>query len=329
MDRQDLRVSIQIAVHFKIGWVWYCGNGLPHFHNTYKRNLKGYTMLIDKNTRVLVQGITGTQGQFHTKSMLDYGTKVVAGTSPGKGGQSIHDVPVFDTIKEAKEETGANASIIFVPAPFVMDAVLESVNSQMNPIVVITEHVPVHDSIKFIDLAVSKEISIIGPNTPGMMAPEKCKLGIMPSHIFKEGGIGIASRSGTLTYEIVADLTRNGLGQSTVIGLGGDPVVGLNFIDALKGFDKEKETKAIVLIGEIGGNAEELAAQYIKEHVSTPVVAYVAGKTAPKGKRMGHAGAVISGKTGTVESKLEAFEKAKVPVADTPDGVAKLLKELL
>lgn len=286
-------------------------------------------MLIDTNTRVVVQGITGTQGQFHTKSMLDYGTKVVAGTSPGKGGQSVHDVPVFDTIKEAKEKTGCSASIIFIPAPFVMDAVLESVSNSLNPIVVITEHVPIHDSITFIDVAASRGISIIGPNTPGMMAPGKCKLGIMPSHIFKEGEIGVASRSGTLTYEIVADLTRNALGQSTVVGLGGDPVVGFNFIDALKQFEKERETKAMVLIGEIGGNAEELAADYIRENVKKLVVAYVAGKTAPKGKRMGHAGAVISGKTGTVESKLEAFQKAKVPVADTPDGVARLLKELL
>jgi succinyl-CoA synthetase alpha subunit len=286
-------------------------------------------MLIDENTKVLVQGITGTQGQFHTKSLLDYGTKVVGGVTPGKGGQTVHDVPVYDTVKEAKNETDADASIIFVPAPFVLDAVLEALNSDLNPVVVITEHVPVHDSIKFINLALSKKISVIGPNTPGMMAPEKCKLGIMPSHIFKGGTVGVASRSGTLTYEIVADLTKNGLGQSTVVGLGGDPVVGFNFIDALKAYDKEKDTKAIVLIGEIGGNAEELAAEYIKEYVDTPVVAYVAGKTAPKGKRMGHAGAVISGKTGTVKSKVAAFEKAKVPVADAPNGVAELLKELL
>ena len=285
-------------------------------------------MLIDENTKVVVQGITGTQGQFHTKTMLDYGTKVVAGVTPGKGGQHIHDVPVFDTVKEARQETGVDASIIFVPARFVMDAVLESVEVGLNPIVVITEHVPVHDSITFINLALSKGISIIGPNTPGMMAPEKCKLGIMPSHIFKGGAIGVASRSGTLTYEIVADLTKNGFGQSTVVGLGGDPVVGFNFCDALTLYDAENATKAIVLIGEIGGNAEELAAQHIKD-IDTPVVAYVAGKTAPKGKRMGHAGAVISGKTGTVKSKIEAFEKAKVPVADTPDGVAKILAEIL
>ena len=285
-------------------------------------------MLIDENTKVVVQGITGTQGQFHTKTMLDYGTKVVAGVTPGKGGQHIHDVPVFDTVKEARQETGVDASIIFVPARFVMDAVLESVEVGLNPIVVITEHVPVHDSITFINLALSKGISIIGPNTPGMMAPEKCKLGIMPSHIFKGGTIGVASRSGTLTYEIVADLTKNGFGQSTVVGLGGDPVVGFNFCDALTLYDAENNTNAIVLIGEIGGNAEELAAQHIKD-IDTPVVAYVAGKTAPKGKRMGHAGAVISGKTGTVKSKIEAFEKAKVPVADTPDGVAKILAEIL
>lgn len=286
-------------------------------------------MLIDENTKVVVQGITGTQGQFHTKTMLDYGTKVVAGVTPGKGGECIHDVPVFDTVKEAKQETGVDASIIFVPARFVMDAVLESLEAELNPIVVITEHVPVHDSIKFINVALSKGISIIGPNTPGMMAPEKCKLGIMPSHIFKAGNIGVASRSGTLTYEIVADLTKNGFGQSTVVGLGGDPVVGFNFIDALTAYDAEKDTKAIVLIGEIGGNAEELAADHIKATIDTPVVAYVAGKTAPKGKRMGHAGAVISGRTGTVESKIKAFEKAKVPVADTPDGVAQILKEIL
>lgn len=286
-------------------------------------------MLIDEHTKVLVQGITGTQGQFHTKSMLDYGTNVVAGVTPGKGGKSVHDVPVFDTIKEACADTGANASIIFVPARFVMDAVTESIASQLNPVVVITEHVPVHDSIKFITQALEKDISIIGPNTPGMMAPQRCKLGIMPSHIFTQGSVGVASRSGTLTYEIVADLTRHGLGQSTVVGLGGDPVVGFNFIDALKAFDAEKETEAIVLIGEIGGNAEELAAQYIKDHVNTPVIAYVAGKTAPKGKRMGHAGAVISGKTGTVASKMEAFSEAGVPVADSPGDVSELVKDLL
>lgn len=306
-----------------------CLTNSCRFHNTYKKKMKECSMLIDKDTKVLVQGITGTQGQFHTKSLLDYGTKVVAGVTPGKGGLTVHDVPVFDTVKEAQKETGANASIIFVPARFVMDAVLESVSAQINPVVVITEHVPVHDSIKFISLASSRGISIIGPNTPGMMAPEQCKLGIMPSHIFKRGKVGVASRSGTLTYEIVADLTRNGLGQSTVVGLGGDPVVGFNFIDALKAFDKEKETEAIVLIGEIGGNAEELAAEYIREYIETPVVTYVAGKTAPKGKRMGHAGAVISGKTGTAESKVKAFEKGKVPVADAPDGVAKILKEIL
>jgi succinyl-CoA synthetase alpha subunit len=286
-------------------------------------------MLIDENTRVVVQGITGTQGQFHTRSLLDYGTKVVAGVTPGKGGQDVHDVPVYDTVKEAVKEQGATASIIFVPARFVLDAVLESITSQLDPIVVITEHVPVHDSIKFINVALSKGISIIGPNTPGIIAPEKCKLGIMPSHIFTSGNVGVASRSGTLTYEIVADLSKNGFGQSTVVGLGGDPVVGFNFIDALKAYNEEKETKAIVLIGEIGGNAEELAAEYIKEHVDTPVVTYVAGKTAPKGKRMGHAGAVISGKTGTVKSKIDAFGQAKVPVADAPDGVAKILKEIL
>ncbi|MBU7013362.1 MAG: succinate--CoA ligase subunit alpha [Theionarchaea archaeon] len=286
-------------------------------------------MLIDENTRIVVQNITGTQGQFHAKSMLDYGTKIVAGATPGKGGQSVHNIPVYDTVAEAKAETGVTASIIFVPAPFAKDAVLESIGSGLNPIVVITEHVPVHDSIMFIQLAVSKEISVIGPNTPGMMVPEKCKLGIMPSHIFKAGPVGVASRSGTLTYEIVTDLTRNGLGQSTVVGLGGDPVVGFNFIDALKKYEREKETQAVVLIGEIGGNAEELASEFIKEFIDKPVVAYVAGKTAPKGKRMGHAGAVISGKTGTVESKVEAFKKAKVPVADTPDNIAELLQDML
>ncbi len=301
----------------------------PPLHNAYKKKIEVGLMLINENTKVLVQGITGTQGQFHTRTMLDYGTKVVAGTTPGKGGQTVHDVPVFDTVGEAKAETDADASIVFIPAPFVKDAVFESLDAGLNPIVVITEHVPVHDSIKFIDLALSRGISIIGPNTPGIMAPEKCKLGIMPSYIFKAGKVGVASRSGTLTYEIVADLTRNGFGQSTVVGLGGDPVVGFSFTDALKAFDEEENTEAIVLVGEIGGNAEELAAAYVKEYIDTPVVAYVAGKTAPKGKRMGHAGAVISGKTGTVESKIEAFEKAKVPVADTPDEVARILKELL
>jgi succinyl-CoA synthetase alpha subunit len=286
-------------------------------------------ILIDENTRAIVQNITGSQGSFHTRLMLEYGTKIVGGVTPGKGGTSIQDVPVYDTVAEAQEKSEANASIIFVPAPFAADAVLEALDNGIKTIVVITEHIPIRDAISVMAYAKVMNASIIGPNTPGIIAPGSCKLGIMPSHIFRPGGIGIVSRSGTLTYEIAEGLTRRRLGQSTCFGLGGDPITGLNFIDALKMFEKDSHTKAVVLIGEIGGDLEELAAKYIvSEKYVKPVVSFVAGKSAPSGKRMGHAGAIVMGKAGTAESKIEAFKKAGVRVADKPSDVAGLMAKI-
>ena len=284
-------------------------------------------IIIDENTRAIVQGITGTQGSFHTKLMLEYGTKIVAGVTPGKGGTSIHGVPVYDTVEEAKEKHQINASIIFVPAPFAADAALEALENGIKTIVIITEHIPIKDCIEVINYAKQVNATVIGPNTPGIITPGKSKLGIMPAHIFKPGNIGMVSRSGTLTYEIAASLTRSNLGQSTCLGLGGDPITGLNFIDALKMFETDPQTKAVVLIGEIGGNLEELTAEFIaKEKYPKPVVAFIAGRSAPPGKRMGHAGAIVMGKAGTAESKIEALRKASVKVAEKPSDVAKLLK---
>lgn len=283
-------------------------------------------IIIDKNTRAIVQGITGTQGSFHTKLMLDYGTKIVAGVTPGKGGTRVHNIPVYDTVEEAQENHSANASIIFVPAPFAAEAALEALENGIKTIVIITEHIPIKDAINLMSMAKQLKATIIGPNTPGIITPGESKLGIMPSHIFKKGSIGMVSRSGTLTYEIAASLTRKGLGQSTCLGLGGDPITGLNFIDALKMFKEDPQTNAVVLIGEIGGNLEELAAEYIKkEEYPKPVVAFIAGRSAPQGKRMGHAGAIVMGKAGTAESKIEAFKNANVKVAEKPSDVAELL----
>jgi succinyl-CoA synthetase alpha subunit len=262
--------------------------------------------------------------------MLDYGTEIVAGVTPGKGGTSLYQVPVYDTVNEAKEAEGADASIIFVPAPFAADAAFEALDAEFKVIVIITEHIPVRDAIQVMYRAKEKGAVVIGPNTPGIMTVGECKLGIMPVHVFKQGVVGLASRSGTLTYEIANGLSVRDLGQSTCIGLGGDPIVGLSFIDVLKEFEKDEQTKAVALIGEIGGNFEELAAEYIAtESYSKPVVAFVAGRTAPSGKRMGHAGAIIMGSTGTAASKIEAFKKAGVAVADKPGDVARLLAEKL
>ncbi|MEM3700183.1 MAG: succinate--CoA ligase subunit alpha [Candidatus Bathyarchaeia archaeon] len=284
-------------------------------------------IIIGKDTRAIVQGITGAQGSFHTKLMLEYGTKIVAGVTPGKGGTQVHGIPVYDTVKEAQEKHSANASIIFVPAPFAADAALEALENGIRTIVIITEHIPIKDAINLMAAAKQLKATIIGPNTPGIITPEESKLGIMPAHIFKKGSIGMVSRSGTLTYEIAASLTKKGLGQSTCLGLGGDPITGLNFIDALKMFKEDPQTNAVVLIGEIGGNLEELAAEYIqKERYSKPVVAFIAGRSAPPGKRMGHAGAIVMGKAGTAESKIDAFKKAGVKVAEKPSDVAELLK---
>lgn len=286
-------------------------------------------ILVNNKIKAIVQGITGTQGSFHTKLMLEYGTKIVAGVTPGKGGQEVHGVPVYDTVKEALSEHDVNASIIFVPAPFAKDAVLEAVDAGLELVVVITEHIPIKDTIQMIEIAKKNNVNIVGPNTPGVITPGECKLGIMPGHIFKRGHIGIISRSGTLTYEVASNLTRSGFGQSTCLGIGGDPIVGINFIEALEMFANDQETKAVVLIGEIGGNAEEKAAEYIREEFDKPVAAFIAGKTAPSGKRMGHAGAIISGRTGTADSKIKALRKAGVYVVDKPKEISEKLKEIL
>jgi len=285
-------------------------------------------IIVDRNTKAIVQGITGTQGSFHTKLMLEYGTQIVAGVTPGKGGTKVHNVPVYDTVEEALQKHEANASIIFVPAPFAADAALEAIENGIKTVVIITEHIPVKDAINVMAYAKQENATIIGPNTPGIITPGECKLGIMPAHIFKPGNIGMISRSGTLTYEIAAGLTKRQMGQSTCVGLGGDPIVGLNFIDALKLFEKDPQTEGIAIIGEIGGNLEELTAEYIaKQNYQKPVVAFIAGRSAPPGKRMGHAGAIIMGKAGTAESKIEAFRKAGVEVAEKPSDVAILLEK--
>jgi succinyl-CoA synthetase alpha subunit len=287
-------------------------------------------ILVDSGTRAIVQGITGTQGTLHTTLMLEYGTRIVAGTSPGKGGTNVNVVPVYDTVQEAHERHWANASIIFVPAPLAAEAALEALEAGIKTVVIIAEHVPVKDAIWVMSYARQVGAIIVGPNTPGVITPGKCKLGILPSNEFATGNVGLISRSGTLTYEIASTLTRVGIGQSTCVGVGGDPVTGMNFIDALEMFRADPETEAVVLIGEIGGNIEELAADYIaKVKYSKPVVAYVAGRSAPVGKRMGHAGAIVMGKSGTAQTKVAAFEAAGVRVAQKPSDVAKLLLPFL
>ena len=284
---------------------------------------------VDKNTRVIVQGVTGTQGRFHTDLMLRYGTKIVAGTSPGKGGEDVSGVPVYDTIVEAHMEHEIDASIIFVPARFALDATLEAVEARLDPIVVITEGIPIRDSIEIVARARTNSITIVGPNCPGLIKPGDCKIGIMPEQIFRRGDVGVVSRSGTLFYEIAAHITRMGLGQSTCIGLGGDPVVGLDFIDVLKWFEDDPQTKSVALIGEIGGDGEEKAASYISQgSFSKPVAAYIAGRAAVPGKRMGHAGAIIQGASGTAESKISSLKSAGVFVGDQPGDVAKALASL-
>lgn len=288
-------------------------------------------ILVNSSTRALVQGITGREGSFHTKLMLDYGTKIVAGTSPGKGGSYVHGVPVYNTIYEAMREQGPfDASIIFVPARFASDAVYEAVDHGVRVVVVITEGIPLHEEIKFVNYARIRGADVVGPNTPGVMTVNECKLGIMPAHVFKRGYVGLVSRSGTLTYEIARELSRRGYGVSTVIGLGGDPVTGLDFIDVYERFLRDEETKAVVLIGEIGGDAEERFAVYYNKLVSKkPVVAYIAGKTAPPGKRMGHAGAIISMGVGDYKSKRASLENAGIPVAETPSQIPILLESVL
>ncbi|MBQ6813102.1 MAG: succinate--CoA ligase subunit alpha [Methanobrevibacter sp.] len=284
-------------------------------------------IILDENTKCIVQGITGKQGSFHTEQMLKYKTNIVAGVTPGKGGQEVLGVPVFDSIEEAKEKTGANASIIFVPAPFAKDAAFESIK-HLDLVIIITEHIPIHDSMEIMAYAKENGVTVIGPNTPGVISPKVGKLGIMPTHIFKEGDVGVISRSGTLTYEIASQLTRAEIGQSTCVGIGGDPVIGTPYIEVLEMFENDPETKEIVLIGEIGGTAEESAAEYIKENVTKPVVAYIAGISAPPGKRMGHAGAIIAGNSGTAKSKMEALESAGVKVANKPSEIVEFIKEV-
>jgi succinyl-CoA synthetase alpha subunit len=285
-------------------------------------------IILDENTRCVVQGITGKQGSFHTEQMLNYNTRIVAGTSPGKGGQKIGELPIYNSIEEAKEEHDINASIIFVPAPFAKDAAFEAI-SQLDLAVIITEHIPVHDTMEIVEYAKREKTTIIGPNTPGIISPGVGKLGIMPTHIFNEGNVGIVSRSGTLTYEVANQVTDSGMGQSTCIGIGGDPVVGLDFADVLQRFEDDDNTAAMVMIGEIGGNAEEIAAKFINKNITKPVVAYIAGVTAPPGKRMGHAGAIIEGNSGTASSKIEALENSGVYVAERPSEIADMIWELL
>ncbi len=285
---------------------------------------------IDENTRVLVQGITGREGSFHAEQCLKYGTKVVAGVTPGKGGTTaLGQVPVFNTVKEAKEATQANVSVIFVPPPFAADAILEAVDADLDMAICITEGIPVRDMLNVKNSMKGKRTRLIGPNCPGLISPDKCKIGIMPAHIHKKGPVGVVSRSGTLTYEVVYQLTQLGIGQSTCVGIGGDPVNGTNFIDCLEAFQNDPQTKAICMIGEIGGSAEEEAAAYIQEHVTKPVVCFIAGQTAPPGKRMGHAGAIISGGHGTAKEKMEALKAAGIRVCESPAVMGQTVKEAM
>ncbi|MDD3985625.1 MAG: succinate--CoA ligase subunit alpha [Methanobacterium sp.] len=285
-------------------------------------------IILDNSTRCIIQGITGKQGSFHTEQMMDYNTNIVAGTSPGKGGQKFGKIPIYNSVEEAKDDLDINASIIFVPASVAKDAAFEAI-SQLDLVIIITEHIPVHDSMEIIEYAKRKKTTLVGPNTPGIISPGVGKLGIMPTHIFNEGNIGIVSRSGTLTYEVANQITNSGMGESTCIGIGGDPVVGLDFANVLQKFEDDDDTTAMVMIGEIGGIAEEKAAKYINKNINKPVIAYIAGLTAPSGKRMGHAGAIIEGESGTAASKINALEDAGVYVAERPSEIADRIWELL
>lgn len=287
------------------------------------------SILINKKTKLIVQGITGRDGAFHAVKMQSYGTHVVGGVSPGKGGQHMNGIPIFNTVKEAREATGATASVIFVPAPFAADAILEASFAGIELVVAITEGVPVQDMIRVMPFVRQNGTKLIGPNCPGLITPEECLIGILPGNIFMKGNIGLMSRSGTLTYEVVNLLTENKMGQTTCVGIGGDPVAGLYYQELLQMYEDDPATKAVVLIGEIGGDAEEQAARFIREKMTKPVVAFIAGQTAPPGKRMGHAGAIISSGSGTAEEKIKAFNEAGVPVAKEPSQIPGLLKEIL
>ena len=285
------------------------------------------SILVGKETKLLVQGITGSQGKFHTEQMLAYGTKVVGGVTPGKGGQTVLDLPVFDTVKEAKEATGANASVIYVPPMFAADSVLEAVDAELDLVVCITEGIPVLDMMRIKNYMVGNKTRLIGPNCPGLITPEACKVGILPGYICKKGHVGVISRSGTLTYEAVKQLSDRNIGQSTAVGIGGDPIRGTGFIDLLEMFENDPDTYAVVMIGEIGGTGEEEAAAWIKRNCTKPVAAFISGQSAPKGKRMGHAGAIISGGKGTAASKIAALQDCGAVVAPTPDLMGEALVE--
>ena len=286
-------------------------------------------MLVNKDTKVIVQGITGATATFHTKEMLAYGTKIVGGVTPGRGGSKVEGVPVFNTVEEAVAETGATVSVIYVPAPFAADAIMEAVDAELELVICITEHIPVLDMVKVKRYMEGKKTRLIGPNCPGVITPEECKIGIMPGYIHKKGHIGVVSRSGTLTYEAVHQLSQRGFGQSSAIGIGGDPVNGTNFIDVLKVFNEDPNTYAVIMIGEIGGTAEEEAARWVKEHMTKPVVGFIGGVTAPPGKRMGHAGAIISGGQGTAEEKIRVMNECGIKVAETPAVIGETMIQVL
>ena len=287
------------------------------------------SILVDENTRLVVQGITGGEGAFHTRQMVEYGTQVVAGVTPGKGGQEFEGIPVFNTVKDAVKETGANVSVIFVPPPFAGDAIMEAADAGIPLVVCITEGIPTSDMVRAYEFLEGRSTRLIGPNCPGIITPGQCKIGIMPGFIHLPGKVGVISRSGTLTYEAVGQLTERDIGQSTCIGIGGDPVIGTRFLDALKLFRKDEDTEAVIMIGEIGGTAEEEAASYIRRHYDKPVVGFIAGRTAPPGRRMGHAGAIIAGGKGTADEKMAAMRKAAILVCESPAEIGAKTAEAL